>query len=162
MISDRVSFASSLMKPFKETMLTNLSKRRPWIRPKKPIRRPSTTARRHVLDISNEQAMRIPIVTDQTNSRPPPPTQREFVGSIDAQPSGAVRSRGVSIPFGRGSVDILDVPAGGIATREEVELVEEARSRVVVDELIRRDSRCSVSVAESAIGSALRRYKGKK
>jgi hypothetical protein len=78
-----------------------------------------------VLDIGNEQAMRVPIVADQPNRRSASSTKRELVGSIDAQSGSAVRSRNVSIPLGGGSVDILDVAIGRIACREEIEFVEE-------------------------------------
>jgi hypothetical protein len=57
MISNRVSFANSLMNLCNAIILTDLSKRGPRIWPEKPVRRPGATARWHVLDISNEQAM---------------------------------------------------------------------------------------------------------
>lgn len=113
-----------------------------------------------MLDISNEQAMLIRIVTDQSNRRSTSPTKREFVGSVDAQPGSAIRSRNVSVPFGRGSVDILDVSARWITSSEEVELVKEALRFVFVDELVRRDCWCTVSITENTIWSTLRRYKG--
>jgi hypothetical protein len=159
MMSVGVSFAGSLVKLHGEIGLTDLSKGGPWIRPKEPVRRPSTTARRHVLDIGNEQAMRIPIVADQPNRRSTGPTKREFVRSVDAESGGAVCGRDESVPFGYGSVDILDVSAGWIAPSVEVELVEEVLSRrVFIDQLIRRNSWCSVSVTEDTVWSALRRY----
>jgi hypothetical protein len=125
MMSGQVSFAGSLTKLYTELTLTNLSERGPWIRPNKPVCRPSATACRHVLDIGNEQAMRVPIVADQPNRRSASSTKRELVGSIDAQSGSAVRSRNISIPLGGGSVDILDVAIGGIAYSEEIEFVEE-------------------------------------
>ena len=142
--------------------LTNLSKRGPWIRSEKPVRRPSATARWHVLDISNEQAMCVCVVTDHSKSRSTSPTEREFVGGIDAQSSSAVCSRGVSISFGGGSVDILNVSARRIASSIEVELVKEALRRVIIDYSVRCDSWRSVSVTENAIRSTLCRYKRKK
>jgi hypothetical protein len=116
-----------------------------------------------MLDISNEQTMRIRIVTDQPNRRSTSPTKRELVGCVNAQSGRAVRSRNVSVPFGCSSVDILDMAVCWISCCEKVELIEEKLfRRIIIDELIRRDPWCTVPVTEHTIRDTLRKYKWKK
>jgi hypothetical protein len=78
-----------------------------------------------MLDISDEHAVGVRIIADQTHGRATWPTQRKLVGSIDAHSRSAIDSSGISVSQGGRSVDILNVPVGGIAISEKVEIVEE-------------------------------------
>jgi hypothetical protein len=104
---------------------TNLSIRGPRVGPEKPVGRPCAATVWHMLDISDEHAVGVRIIADQTHGRATWPTQRKLVGSIDAHSRSAIDSSGISVSQGGRSVDILNVPVGGIAISEKVEIVEE-------------------------------------
>jgi hypothetical protein len=89
-----------------------------------------------VLDIRDEHAMCVRIVTDQSQCWTTFFTIRPLVGSVRAHSSGAIVDCSVAVPQGSHFVDILNTTVREIIASVEAEPVQESHWRVIVDQLV--------------------------